>query len=399
MMTRGPIALLLLVGALLPSLLSAQQATPEGLLLFQSSDGQFRLQFDARVFLDAAFYDEDKNEQSNGVELRRGRLAILSRLWKDWTSQLDVEFADNQVEMRDAWISYEGFDSSSIKVGNFKEPFSLEELTSSRYITFMERALPNAFAPGRHIGIGYSRWGKSWQAAAGLFGQSVGDIDRGEDQGYGVTGRFSIAPLREKTKTVHLAVAGSFRTPEADAVRPDRARFRSRPEAHVDRARYLDTGRFRDVRHFTLYGVEAAAVFGPLSVQGEYIQSNVQRKRGSPNVRFDGAYAFVSWFVTGESRTYLLQDGEFGRLIPKRKSGALEIALRYSTLDLNDFRGRVTGGEGRNVTLGANWYLNPNVRIMANYVIVDNDKEANADGSLLGDDDFKVFQVRFQLNF
>ncbi len=403
---------LLLGSVFLPSLLGAQQpeqsngrpetkgsVTREGILIFQSADGHFSLQLDGRIFLDAAFYHEDKNELSNGAELRRGRLAVISRLWKDWVAQLDVDFADNTVDVKDAWISYEGFGSSSIKVGNFKEPFSLEELTSSRYLTFMERALPNAFAPGRHIGIGYSTWREKWQLAAGVFGQSVGDTDKGEDQGYGLTGRLAFAPLRENSKTVHLALAGSFRTPDADAARPDRVRFRSRPEAHVDRTRFLDTGRFKDVRHFTLYGLEAAAVLGPFSLQGEYIKSAVKRRRGAPDLHFDGAYVLASWFVTGESRPYVIQDAEFGRIIPRRKFGAWELALRYSTLDLNDFRGGITGGKATNITLGANWYVNPNIRIMVNYVIVNNDAHADAAGTRRGDDDFKVFQMRFQVNF
>lgn len=399
-------------GIFIPSLLVARQpeqssggletrgsVTPEGILIFQSADGQFSCQLDGRVFLDAAFYAGDKSRLGNGAELRRGRLAVISRLWKDWVTQLDVDVADNQVSVKDAWIGYEGLRSSSITVGNFKEPFSLEELTSSRYLTFMERALPNAFAPSRHLGIGYSTWRDKWRFAAGLFGQSVGDQVKGADQGYGFTGRLTYAPIRDNTRTVHLGVAGSFRTPDADVAKPDRVQFRSLPEAHLDRTRFLDTGRLRDVAHFTLLGLEAAAVFGPVSLQGEYIKSAVKRKNGAPDVNFDGSYVSASWFVTGESRPYIVKDGEFGRIIPRRKSGALEVAVRYSMLDLNDFRGGITGGKATNITLGSNWYLNPNIRIMANYMIVNNDAHADAAGTLRGDDDFKVFQMRFQLNF
>lgn len=46
-----------------------------------------------------------------------------------------------------------------------------------------------------------------------------------------------------------------------------------------------------------------------------------------------------------------------------------------------------------------NWYLNPHMRLMANYIFVDNDKNADADGDLTGNDDPGIFQTRFQIDF
>ena len=59
----------------------------------------------------------------------------------------DADFKDVYMQLKN--VPYIG----NIKVGHFKEPFSMEELTSSKYITFLERALPNAFAPSRNTGI------------------------------------------------------------------------------------------------------------------------------------------------------------------------------------------------------------------------------------------------------
>ncbi len=111
-------------------------------------------------------------------------------------------------------------------------------------------------------------------------------------------------------------------------------------------------------------------MFGPFSLQGEYFWTNTD----APDVddpSFTGWYAFGSWFVTGESRTY--NDGAFDRVKPTNNFyigqpgwGAVELALRYSALDLTD--GGIEGGEQQNVTVGINWYLNPSYRIMLNYV-------------------------------
>ena len=67
--------------------------------------------------------------------------------------------------------------------------------------------------------------------------------------------------------------------------------------------------------------------------------------------------------------------------------GAWEVAVRYARLDLDD--STVTGGTLDDFTVGLNWHLNPNVRMMLNYV------RANLDG--VGDSN--IFQSRFQIDF
>ena len=70
--------------------------------------------------------------------------------------------------------------------------------------------------------------------------------------------------------------------------------------------------------------------------------------------------------------------------------GAFEVAARYSTIDLDD--GLVNGGTENNLTIGVNWYLNPQVRFMANYIHVDTNSNA-------GNDNPDVIQFRGQLDF
>ncbi len=369
----------------------------DGILLFRSENSDFAWWFDTRIFMDAAFYNEDKNDMSNGTEIRKARIALKAMLWRDWGAELDFGFMDNEVEIKDAWISYGNAFSSPhhIKAGNFKEPFSLEDLTSSKYLTFLERALPNVFPSGRKLGMEYGFWRKPWQFAAGIFGQELADIDAEEDEGFGLSGRLTCAPILESGKLLHLGLAGSYRTPDANA--PEEISFRTYPETHVNRDWYLNTGNIEDVNNYTLIGLEAAGVYGPFSCQSEYIGTTVQRFDGKQDVNFSGSYVFGSWFITGESRSYDFRTAEFERLIPRSHHGALEVALRYSTLDLND--GDVTGGRAHQYTAGLNWYFNPNVRLLINYSIVDMDENANGDGTLAGNDDFQMFQFSYRIFF
>ena len=125
------------------------------------------------------------------------------------------------------------------------------------------------------------------------------------------------------------------------------------------------------------------------------MQMKINRDRGMPDATLDGWYTYVSWFLTGESRAYEFEDGEFARVKPMKNVGsdgfgAWEIAARYSTIDLDD--GLVNGGTENNITIGVNWYLNPQVRFMANYVHVDTNSNA-------GNDNPDVIQFRGQLDF
>lgn len=368
----------------------------KGGLEVASYNGEFSFELGGRLMLDAAHYDTDKNELGDGTEARRARLEVEGVLFSDWGYDFSIDFAsdEQEVDVKDAAISYDGFWPVRITMGQFKEPFSLEELTSSKYTTFMERALPNEFAPGRNIGIGVRTHGEAWSASAGLFGEALDKNPKSEaDEGWGVTGRLSYAPVHSDTRVLHLGVGASHRKPD------DRGeiKFSARPESNLTDVKYLNTDDIEEVDAVTKYGLEFAGVYGPFSVQSEYIRAGLSRAAGAEDVDFDGWYAYASWFLTGESRAYKTKKGSFGKIKPSHRWGAWELAARYSTLDLND--GPVTGGEQENFTFGLNWYVNENMRFMANYILVNNDPHADDAGDVDGDDDPNVFQARVQLAF
>ena len=127
----------------------------------------------------------------------------------------------------------------------------------------------------------------------------------------------------------------------------------------------------------------------------------MSRESGFEDFDFDGSYIYASYFLTGESRAYSAKKGKFGRVKPKsKKHGAWELALRYSTLDLDD--GSIQGGEEDNITIGVNWYATKYVRFMANYVMTDSDPTSYRHNDGSGnrvDDELNVFQLRAQIDF
>ncbi len=343
------------------------EAAPDSGLRWTSPDENWRLRLGGRLHLDFTRFDDDVTNLGNfEFDVRRARLYFDVRAFRDWRAKVDGEISDDKGRRgwRNVFIQYGGFERLRLRFGNQIVPMSLEELTSSNDVTFMERSLANALTPSFQTGLSALYYGKRrWTAAAGVFFQPLGDTDADRRRADGVSfvARGTWAPLADRKRNQVLHIGGSFEYRSLD----DRFRIRTRPESG-SASRLITTDLLRDADDVVTFGLEAAAVWGPFSVQGEYLRTNLFR---SEDVAFDGGYVQLSWFPTGESRRYTTKRGTFLSVRPRGRWGALEVAARWSSLDLNDED--VIGGDEWNVTLGVNWYLTRMVRVMFNYVIVD----------------------------
>jgi len=362
----------------------------------ETEDKAFQARIGGRIQTDFAFFTEDDDvkdafgDLENGAEFRRARLFVRGVIYDRVAFKAQYDFAGGDADFKDVYIGLEEIPyAGNILVGHFKEPFTLEEFTSSKYITFLERGLPNAFAPSRNMGFMATNHladeRLNWQL--GVFRDSDGFGSSSGDGSFNVTGRVSGTPYFEENgrKLAHLGMAFRYGDPDDDEVR-----FRQRPEAHLA-PRLVDTGDIASDGVGRL-GLEAATVLGPLSFQGEYVHNWVDTDAGEPE--FHGHYVQASYFLTGEHRRYKSQRGVFDRVRVNRPflfgdggPGAWEIAARYSSIDLQD--GSVAGGALQDVTGGVNWHLNDNTRVMANYVWAKVRATGNA----------HAFQTRFQIDF
>ena len=349
-------------------------------------DGDFKLKIGGRLQTDWLFSSEDDTikldvgEQEDGVEVRRARLYFSGLIYDNVEYKLQLDFEGGDADFKDAYLGLTDFPLGKLRMGHFKEPFSLDELTSSKYITFLERALPNVFAPGRNMGFMLHNTcpNERMTTAIGVFRDTDDYGEDVDDGGYNITGRVTALPIYENkgANLVHLGAAYSYRNPD------DSIQYRQRPEAHLT-DRFVDTGSFAGDQ-VDLVGFEAALVEGPFSLQGEYMIAEVDRLGGGSDVEFDGYYVQASYFLTGEHRSYKTSEGAFSRIKPKENysaanggTGAWEVKARYSGLDLSDKD--ITGGELDNISAGLNWYFNPNTKIMWDYVHADKDNVGEAD--------------------
>lgn len=379
---------------------------------FKSDDGRFDVGFGGRVFCDWTFIKAQERLQTtlgenqiDGVEFRKARMKFYGTIYEHVEYEFQMDFAKSQEpKFKDAYLGltdvpYVG----NIRMGQFKEPFGLEEETSGKFITFMERASPEVFSPGRNTGIMLRNTllDKRFMWAAGIF-RDVDEVGEGKSETglYNFTTRLTGLPYWEdESKFLHVGCAYSYRSPENGEVR-----YKTEPESHLFMDEVVNTTKIGDdvgtsVKFLQLVGPEVAFVWGPASLQWQGVKTYVDQLTGTDNLQFNGYYLETSYFLTGEHRRYDRSDADWRRILPNENFmedgglGAWEVAARYSQLDLTN--GPVTGGYMENYTLGLNWHLNPNTKIKFNWV--HSEVKDGDDGDINGN--ANIFMLRFQIDW
>lgn len=388
-----------------------------------SADGQHRFRVRGRVQFDAergsfdddiAFVARQSHEPpAYGSVIRRARLGVLGYMYTNWEWQMEVDFRDEEVGFANAYVAYL-MPTGRLAVGHFKEPYSMESNTSSRRITFMERAASvDALRPDREMGIMYETLRPNWFGAIGLFGGQGVSIDRTVEEGYALSGRLSVAPWADGGNFLHFGGSASHRqnafNKETDAWVP--VRLRTREGARAIDLRLVGRDDIEAVEDFNRFGLEAAWGIGSFSLQAEYnrVDLNLDETakliahgtdaNPSNSLTLDGFYVQASHFLTGEHRNYRPSSGDFGRVTPQRNFdpangtwGAFEVAARYSTIDSEEHSRVGRGQKMDHYTLGLNWYMNPDLIVKLNLMQFD----AERDGT---DTTGRVIAARLQYEF
>ena len=360
----------------------------------KSSDGNFKFKFGGKMHADASVSSNDHfsnggdlTEANSGTQITKARMGFTTTLYKVWKFKTDIDFAGDQIRVKDLKLAYTGlkiFEDKKLQVtvGHQKQAFSRELLESSSDLMFMGRSMMNVLnkpVVGRAIGLNLASNGKKWTTQAGVYGDGMEEND-GHDEGWGVNGRATFNPILNNDdgiqKLVHLGVAGNYRrSSDNDQVNGASDNYLTyKHETHKLSNLYPIYTKLYSVRNIKMVGLEANAVYGPFSLGGEFTRSWVQRSKADhgygTNLDFHGWYGEAAVTLTGESRTY--RNGLFRRLKPKNVFslangglGAWEIAARVGGINMND--GAYKGGSMKNFSFALNWYANENVRLMFGY--------------------------------
>ena len=389
----------------------------DGILVFQNKEANYKMWFDVRIQGDAAVYfgapdfcakeiDGKSNTShiGNGMSLRRTRFAVKAQLDKNWYGELDTDWTSGTPEIKDAYLGFTGVKGLEIKAGNFKENFSIQRNTTSRYLMFMERAMVTYLAPSRHLGIN-ARYANKWfWGSFGVFGPELstseeqvafedGNKDYGYNEGLSYTGKLVFRPLyKSTTSSLHIGGAVSYRDPKLSSTDGYFVgRYSSRNSTGINRKKYLDTDDVKGLDHELAWTVELAGHWKQLRYETAYIARGMyldQTVNPLPTQWAEGWYAQASWLLFGGTQNYDSNGAKYTRTTSEHKWGNLEIAFRYEYADFNTgklFSNKVAdtnifGGSGEAYTIGLNYYPTQNVKIVLNWQYNNNDRYANAKG-------------------
>ena len=352
-----------------------------------------------RIMYDVGFVSNpDDNNPANGVlagssnlgfnsRVRRIRLGAEGTIPGGFGYKFEMDFANAAVGFGDAIITYAPANRPySLTIGNHETHNSLDQITSSRFLNYLERsAFNDAFVNTRRIGIsgGLVNKANTLRLNAGLF--AAHSIDSSFDNdGFIAAARATYSPLLG-TSQLHLGAnvqqrrfqSNNGATTSISQGSPSTnqlARYRARPFTQTTDVRFVDTGNFA-ARGDRIIGVEAGGIFKSLhlAAEAQYLKSDAYQRgdtfsstepfdafagptalvaSGDPS--FWGGYVEAGYFITGETRGY--KNGAWDRtkvLKPFSQGGwgALQVNGRVDYLDLDS--SRLKNGFTNNFVTGA----------------------------------------------
>jgi len=417
-------------------------------LIFASPNRDFSFRIGGRIQADTGFFGQSPSltdtplsaggiaPNNDSTELRRARVRLEGVMYQviGWAAEVDFATMANAQNIlgnppgfpsnvqgppgqgplvvtptiTDMFVTITEMPIGNFRVGNFKEPIGLEHLTSSRWLDFMERsynqdAFYGPFNYGFSPGMMLFDWAEDMRSTWALwcgpnstnpFGYHIGNE-------FASTARATYLPYYDEISQgrylIHLGTSASIRRPDQHQdIILARGDIRSGPPSTVNPI-YADTGSFATSCQ-EMVNLEALAIWGPWTIQSEYLATFLQNARQNPfnsslppaqinlpppgapgnNVFFQGTYVEALYFLTGESRPYDRRAGLPTRIVPNQNFylvrtpggraigwGGLQVGARYSYLDLNSTG--INGGQLNSLTVGINWFLNPNMKLQFNY--------------------------------
>jgi phosphate-selective porin OprO/OprP len=359
----------------------------------KSADDNFRIELGGRFQADFDAAEGDTRTLSGSklgsqFLVRRARLNLDGRLYRWIGFRIEAEFTEG-VSLKDAYLDLAFLPELRLQAGQFKVPFSLEELTSSRFIDFVERSLVNELAPSRDRGV--MLYGDLMQGAVSYYlggfngsGEDTSDNNGDKDLAF----RLAVTPFRGSDSfwLKGLQLAGNVTWGNQDRSTSAQGRTSART---INRFAFFAPQPTRGER--LRYGGDLAWLVGPAALKFEYdVQTNERSGLGAGGSDLDDVTA-TGWYVSG---TYVLTGEDklrSGNVVPKNPFlpfsgkgglGAFEVGIRYAELDfdsddpVNFFDGslsRIPGGGttaqngAQALTLGVNWYFNEWTRLMLNW--------------------------------
>ena len=417
-------ALAVFVGA--TGVAHADPAETKGGIKIKTEDGRFEATVGGRIQFDYYLFSDDSgaligstpfgsgvaaNDNKGGAAFRRAYLTLAGKAY-GWDYKFENDFAGTPGAgggtFREMWIGTK-VGPGKLIIGQHKGFRGMEELASSNEISLMER--PNTTATGIYNGRQFLR-GLFYKGNTDSFGYGVhaatltgeaGDPTEGHSFG----GRAYWFPMSADGQTIHVGLAYSSDREDTNskgAASSFQYGGRRGVSLGLGNAGAANASGFGT--QSTIHG-EVAGSFGSFFAQAEYAKATLEDAfTGPSDADVTAYYAQVGYLVTGEKKAYKKDRGAFGSPKPNNSYGAIELVARYEASENSETTTAAANGcsltgvaagsyqtcEGSQITLGANWYVNPNVRFMLNYYLAEADVGA-------GKDEPEAISMRAQFGF
>ena len=337
--------------------------------------------------------------------IRRARLDVRGTLEKVWDYRLYMGFGGaTSAKLQEAWLEYHKWEWFRVRMGQFKEPFSAEALTSARWIRFIERATgPSNLAPNEDIGIqvfGSLDCDKFTYAVAVYNGQGKNENDLNDSKDLAV--RITYQPLRYQCDSIFnkLYLGTNFTTGYNKFDLDGKKNYTGLKtgfqtfEDNVEQRGNL----FR-------YGIDFEWCYGSYWIGGEYIY---HRRRGvrdadhCESVKTDAWYLAAAVLLTGEYQLCNKAIKPCRDFDPCEHGawGAWEVGARYDEFQTNHkpFTKHLIEGTDklREYTVGVVWWpTSIHIRIMGNFIYSDFRKQITVSGHKLTHEKGVVFRSQY----
>ncbi len=331
-------------------------------------------QIDSRTFL-----NDSTNTGRDDLLARRLR-PILEGKAGNASFRLMPDFAGASPRIFDAHVDYKLFDALQFRAGKFKTPVSLERLQSTADTLFVERGHPTNLAPSRDFG--FMAYGSlvpnvlDYQVGIFNGNPDLGNTDGDDDDGKDIAARVFAHPFRNSSAValqgLGVGVGGSIGDRVGSPTKTILGTYKTPGQQDFFKYR-SDT--YADGRQWRLYP-QAYWYLGSTGLLAEYAISNQKVTRGTKHAdlqhnawQVEGSYA-----ITGENVNF--KDGikpnqDFD--VKTGGTGAFEVVARVGQTDVDNKAfttfadSTVAASKARTYGAGLNWYLNENLRLMADY--------------------------------
>jgi phosphate-selective porin OprO/OprP len=400
-----------------------------------------------RIYFDGVTYDDDQEiedffntDRDNELGFRTFRIGGKGNIFENliYNIEFEIRGTNSAITYKDIYMEQQSLPLvGHLRAGHFKEPIGLEEFGSDLYLTFMEKSpATQAFTPSRNFGM--MIWDTTDECQdvswfAGLFRADSPDsptntgLWRSDNNDWCFDARAAWLPYYDEPSNgrylVHLGGSYSFRhvgalTPTATynqnvaySTLNGQAEFSTR--AWVGSQGPIGFGAEADTNQWNQINPEFLVIWGSASLQAEYFQLFM-----NSGEQFNGGYAFLSYFLTGENRAYRKDLKTIDRTVPFEPFflfdsaggrccgwGAWEIGLGYSWVDLDDGHDTVATtpanstnrrrGFNNNVIVGVNWYHNSWSRMFFDY----EHEMFNFVDAGVPDSNANIFGIRWQIDW